>query len=212
MNHTSTIIQLLYGKGVTEVVVAFSDHSGTRDLESIVERNKGKIKIHLYEETIPRGTAGFLKNVMPLIGNQQFLLIYSNLYIEDINLKDLLNFHKKKKSAATVALASGFEVRVGLADLEKEGKIRGFIEKPKLEKPVSIGLLTFEGSALKDAQSLTQKKEELDLMGDIIPYLINQDKAVYGYLSESFWYDIGSTEAYEKLNKDKLEESMSFLF
>ena len=208
------IVRLLKFHGVTDIT--FLVNYKPEQIQGYFNNgSRFNVKIqYIYDTPQLRGTGGSVINAYKqgTFNEEDLVLVYYGDILTNMNLRDLLNFHKKKKGVVTVALASGFEVRVGLADLEKEGKIRGFIEKPKLEKPVSIGLLTFEGSALKDAQSLAEKKEELDLMGDIIPYLISQDKAVYGYLSEFFWYDIGSTEAYEKLNKDKLEESMSFLF
>ena len=59
---------------------------------------------------------------------------------------------------------------------------------------------------------MVEKKQTLDLMGDVIPYLIQMGKSVYGFVSNAFWYDVGSAEAYEKLDKKKVEDAMSFLF
>jgi mannose-1-phosphate guanylyltransferase len=95
---------------------------------------------------------------------------------------------------------------VGLADLDDDGKIRGFVEKPRLEKPVSIGITVFNGETLEDMELLREEKGELDLMGDVVPYLIRIGKPVYGYLSDAFWYDVLSTEAYEKLTPTLVEE------
>jgi len=50
------------------------------------------------------------------------------------------------------------------------------------------------------------------LMRDVIPHLIEMGKPVYGHLARSFWYDVGSTEAYEKLDAKLVEETMAFLF
>jgi mannose-1-phosphate guanylyltransferase len=127
-------------------------------------------------------------------------------------LKKMLKYHSDKQAYATVALASGFAVRVGLADLENNGKIRGFVEKPKLEKPVSIGIIALEGEALKDIEQLHKNKRQVDLMKDLIPHLIENGKPVYGYLSKAFWYDVGSTEAYEKLDHGFVDKSFSHLF
>ena len=64
----------------------------------------------------------------------------------------------------------------------------------------------------KDIERLEREKGELDLMRDVVPHLIEVGKPVYGYLSDIFWYDVGSTEAYEKLNPKLVEDLLSYLF
>jgi mannose-1-phosphate guanylyltransferase len=159
------------------------------------------------------GTGGSVYNAYTqgAFSEEDTILVYYGDILTNMNLKDLAGFHKDKEAEATVALASGFEVRVGVADLAASGRIKGFVEKPRLEKPVSIGLLAFEGTAVKNMKKLVEKKKTLDLMGDMIPQLIRLGKPVYGFLSNAFWYDIGSIEAYEKLDKSKVKNAMSFL-
>ncbi len=161
-----------------------------------------------------KGTGGSVINAyrQGIFSKKETVLVYYGDIITNINLKDFMDFHKKMKAAATVALASGFVVRVGLANIEEEGKIQGFIEKPQLEKPVSIGILAFAGRVMSDAKRLAKEKLTVDLMGDIIPHLIQTGKPVYGFVSDAFWYDVGSTEAFEKLDKKKVKDTMSFLF
>jgi mannose-1-phosphate guanylyltransferase len=161
-----------------------------------------------------KGTAGSVLNAYTqgLITRENILLVYYGDILTNMNLEDLIKHHVKQQAAATVALASGFTVKVGLADLDERGQIRGFVEKPTLEKPVSVGILVFDGKTLKDMESLKEDKPELDLMKDVVPYLIKSGKSVCGYLSDAFWYDVGSTEAYEKLNPKVVEDSLSYLF
>jgi mannose-1-phosphate guanylyltransferase len=169
-----------------------------------------------YVHDVPKlgGTAGSVLNAYKqgAATSEDTLLVYYGDIVTTINLKDLLNYHLNKRAVATVALASGFTVRVGLADLDKNGKIRGFVEKPKLEKPVSIGIMALEGETLEDIEQLHKKKRRLDLMKDLIPHLVENGKPVYGYLSKAFWYDMGSTEAYEKLDHGSINKSFAYLF
>ena len=81
-----------------------------------------------------------------------------------------------------------------------------FEEKPILEKPVSIGISVLKGQMLEEMKKLKGKKNELDFMGEVLPYLLKKKKPVYGYLSDAFWYDVLSTEAYEKLDPELVEE------
>ncbi|HDJ04402.1 MAG TPA: nucleotidyltransferase family protein, partial [Candidatus Bathyarchaeota archaeon] len=93
-----------------------------------------------------------------------------------------------------------------------DGRIIGFQEKPRLKKPVSIGILTLEGDSLKEIEDLKEGKTQLDIMGEVVPYLIRRGKRVYGYLTDAFWYDVGSIEAYEKLDVELVDKLFSYLF
>ncbi len=149
-----------------------------------------------------KGTAGSVLNAFRqgAVNMKDTLLVYYGDILTNMDLQDLLRYHKNKQSWATIALASGFAVRVGLAELDEDGKICGFVEKPTLEKPVSVGIAVLKGETLGDIESLKEEKRELDFMRDVVPYLIETGKPVYGYVSDAFWYDVLSTEAYEKLS------------
>ncbi|MEM1582949.1 MAG: nucleotidyltransferase family protein [Candidatus Bathyarchaeia archaeon] len=169
---------------------------------------------YVYDDPSLKGTAGSIVNAYrkKAISNDETLLIYYGDILTNMNIQDFLRFHEEKKAAATVALSSGFTVRVGVADLENDGKIRCFQEKPKIDKPVSIAIAAFKGEMLEEMSRLASNKRELDFMGDVIPYLINNGISVYGYLTDAFWYDVGSTEAYEKLEPDVVDKIFAFLY
>ena len=202
-------------KPLLEYVVRLLDFHGIKDLVFLVNYKAEQIVNYFekgsrfnvrvsYVKDDPslKGTAGSVLNAyrQGAVNMKDTLLVYYGDILTNMNLKDLLRYHRDKQSWATVALASGFTVRVGLADLDKDGKIRGFVEKPTLEKPVSVGIVALKGETLGDMESLKKEKQELDLMGDVIPYLIEVGKPVYGYVSDAFWYDVLSMEAYEKLS------------
>jgi len=169
---------------------------------------------YVYDDPSLKGTAGSIINAYRRkeLGSDETLLIYYGDILTNMNIQKFLEFHKNKRAIATVALSSGFTVRVGVADLESDGRIRCFQEKPKIEKPVSIAIAALEGEALEEMNNLAAGRRELDFMGDVIPYLINSKKDVYGYVTDAFWYDVGSTEAYEKLEPEIVDKIFSFLF
>jgi len=214
-------------KPMLEYVVRLLRFHGIRDVSFLVnykaeqianyfdDGSRFNVKIsYIYDEKTLKGTAGsvltaFRKNKIDM--NDTVLVYYGDI-LTNMNLQSLQKYHRNKRASTTVALASGFTVRVGLADLDKEGRIRGFVEKPTLEKPVSIGILMLKGEVFEDMEKLVGKKRRLDLMKDVIPYLIKVGRPVFGYLSEAFWYDTGSIEAYEKLDPRIVEETLSYLF
>jgi len=214
-------------KPLLEYVVRLLKYHGIDDLAFLVDYKAEQIANYFdegsrfgvkvsYIHDVPelKGTAGSVLNAFRqgFAGADDTVLVYYGDIVTTMNLKKLLDFHKHKKAVATVALAAGFTVRVGLADLDKRGKLFGFEEKPKLEKPVSVGIMVLEGETIKDIESLFPKKRPVDLMGDVVPHLVKGGKPVYGYLSDAFWYDVGSTEAYEKLDHQFIEKSLDFLF
>jgi len=208
------VVRLLRFHGIDNLAFLV-DYKAEQILNYFNQGSRFGVKIS-YVRDMPerKGTAGSVLNAFKegIVGTEDTLLVYYGDIVTNMNLKQLLNFHKRKHAVATVALASGFTVRVGLADLGKDCKVLGFEEKPKLEKPVSIGIMVLEGETLKDIEGLFPKKRGVDLMGDVVPHLVQGGKPVYGYLSNAFWYDVGSTEAYEKLDHQFVEKSLSFLF
>jgi len=202
-------------KPLLEYVVRLLEFHGIEDLvflvnykaEQIVnyfeEGSRFNVRIsYVKDDPSLKGTAGSVLNAYKqgAVNMKDTLLVYYGDILTTMNMKDLLRYHRDKQSWATVALASGFTVRVGLADLNENGKIRGFVEKPTLEKPVSVGIVVLKGETLGDMELLKKEKRELDLMGDVIPYLIKVGRPVYGYVSDAFWYDVLSMGAYEKLS------------
>jgi len=208
------IVRLLKFHGITDLTFLVN-YKAEQIRNYFDDGSRFGVKIsYLQDDAKMKGTAGALLNAYNkgAVNLKDTILVYYGDILTNLNLKELVKYHKEKKASATVALASGFTVRVGLADMEKNGRIHGFIEKPTLEKPVSIGVLVFDGKTLKIIEKMENARSELDLMKDVIPHLIEIGKSVYGYVSRAFWYDIGSTEAYEKLKPRVVDKSLSFLF
>ncbi len=198
-----------------EDLVLMVDYKAEQILNYFNDGSRFGVKIsYVHDKPELKGTAGSVLNAYKhgAVNAKNTLLVYYGDILTNMNLKDLLQYHRDRRSSATVALASGFTVRVGLADMEEDGKIRGFVEKPKLEKPVSIGILVLKGETIKAMDMLKKERRILDLMRHVIPNLVKIGKPVYGYLSDAFWYDVGSTGAYEKLSPKLVEETFSYLF
>lgn len=208
------VVRLLKFHGIKDLALLV-DYKAEQILNYFDDGSRFDVKIsYVHDDPKLKGTAGSLLNAYKhgVVDVKDTLLMYYGDILTNMNLEDMLRHHRDRRATATVALASGFTVRVGLADVDDSGKIRGFVEKPKLEKPVSIGILVFKGETLEDLGQLKMDRRGLDLMGNVIPHLIKARKPVYGYLTDAFWYDVGSIEAYEKLNHKLVDDVFSHLF
>jgi mannose-1-phosphate guanylyltransferase len=209
-------------KPLLEYVVQLFKFHGIKDLVFLVNYKSEQIINYFedgsrfgvnisYVEDDPnsKGTAGAVLTAYNkgLVSADDTLLVYYGDIITNMNLTELLQYHKNKKAWSTVALSSGFKVRVGLANLDSDSKVIGFEEKPTLEKPVSVGISVLKGEMLEEMKRLKGNKPELDFMGEVLPHLLKAGKPVYGYVSKAFWYDVLSTEALEKLDPQLVAET-----
>jgi glucose-1-phosphate cytidylyltransferase len=88
-------------------------------------------KITLVDTGLETMTGGRLKRIKKYIGDQTFLLTYGD-GVADVNIKKLVEFHKKSKQLATLT-AIQIAGRFGVLDLNRQDKVSRFLEKPKGE-------------------------------------------------------------------------------
>jgi len=86
-------------------------------------------KVTLVNTGLETMTGGRVKRVRQYIGDEPFLLTYGD-GVSDVNISELVAFHKKHGRLATVTSTqpSG---RFGALNLDNDNRVRGFQEKPK---------------------------------------------------------------------------------
>lgn len=139
------------------------------------------------------------------------VLVYYGDILSDVDLSDMLNAHVNSDAYATIAVSKGYRLPVGIAHVE-DGRIVRFEEKPTIEVPVCIGVLVFRRDALHVLQGEFVDGFELDIMGHLIPRIIELGKSVNAYFTDCFWYDLGSTEKYEKLDHNLIDRLFEGIF
>lgn len=85
-------------------------------------------KVTLIDTGLDSMTGGRIKRAKEFIDNSTFLLTYGD-GVSDVNIKELVEFHKKNKKNLTLTAIQP-EGRFGALEIE-EGKVRSFIEKPQ---------------------------------------------------------------------------------
>jgi len=106
-----------------------------------IELDKNSIQVHLTDTEsfkvtlidtgINTNTAGRIKRIQKYVGNETFMLTYGD-GVSDVNLRELLSFHKKhgKLASLTTVQLSG---RFGKLEAAEDGTVLSFQEKPEFD-------------------------------------------------------------------------------
>jgi mannose-1-phosphate guanylyltransferase len=144
------------------------------------------------------------------VGRFDDLIVYYGDVLSLLDVTTLLEHKHKTRAAATLVLSRRYSVPVGVAEVSGE-RIVGFREKPRLDMNVTVGCLTMSESCIPVLRESTGGTGSRDLMTHFVPKLISRGLRVVPFFMDGFWYDIGTTEAYERLDIRRLEDDFKFL-
>jgi len=86
-------------------------------------------KVTLVDTGLDTMTGGRIKRIQKYVGDKPFMMTYGD-GVGDVNLKELINFHKHSRKYATV-MAVQLDGRFGSLNLKDTGIVTSFLEKPK---------------------------------------------------------------------------------
>lgn len=154
-----------------------------------------RFKIKYSDEKKLLDTGGGLKKVERFLKKDTFVM-YNCDVVTDVNLKNMIRFHKKNKNCATL-LASNKDEPKHLA-VDKKGRIVSIgADLKKSGNYAFCGIHIIEPSIFK----YIPKKKAVSII-TIYSKLIDQGMPIGIYsLGNSFWKEIGSIDSYEEINK-----------
>jgi NDP-sugar pyrophosphorylase family protein len=171
-------------------------------------KNNFGTKIEFVMEPERLGGVGCIKYAAEKFGIKDTFVVIGGDNITEIDLKKMIEFHKKHKGIATIALTrTPTPWLFGIVDMDGD-RIVKFTEKPPkgTEKTNLMGtcIYVMEPDVIKFIPD-----KFLDATGLIFPILLEKGQKVYGYDDGKFWVDIGTKDDYllatghilKKLNK-----------
>ncbi|MEU1288859.1 sugar phosphate nucleotidyltransferase [Kitasatospora sp. NPDC005856] len=198
------ILRLLRRHGLTSVVAT------VQFLAPLVEERFGDghelgVDLSYALEETPLGTAGSVKNAETELADDTFVVISGDA-LTDIDLTDLIAYHRRKGALVTVCLTRVPDPReFGIVLTDDEGRIERFLEKPTwgqvFSDTVNTGIYVMEPEVL----DLIEPGVPVDWSADVFPRLMEDGKGVYGYLAEGYWQDVGGHESYRQAQVDVLQ-------
>ena len=149
------------------------------------------------------GTAGSVKHAARYL-DKSFLVISGDL-LTDFDLLKAIDFHKGQRAVATMVLTHVENpLPFGIVITDKDGRINRFMEKPGwgevFSDTINTGIYILEPEVL----DMIPPNQEFDFSKDLFPILLEKKKALYGYIADGYWKDVGSLEEYRQANMDIL--------
>jgi mannose-1-phosphate guanylyltransferase/phosphomannomutase len=195
--------------GITEIVMNL--HAYPEQIKNYFgDGSRLGLTLSYSYEPILRGTAGGVKKVESFLNRGTFLIM-SGDGLTDINLTQLLAFHRVRRSMATMAV-SAVDVRFeyGVTLTNATGRITRFVEKPSwgdvFSNQVNSGVYVFEPSIF----SFIPKNREYDFGKQVWPDLLKRRKPIYAWKTSAYWCDVGSLGEYRRAQLDLLGKKSLF--
>jgi len=180
-----------------------------------------------------QGTADAVYQNIYSIGSEQpkHVLILAGDHIYKMDYGKMMMQHRDSAADITVATIQvdvPDSTRLGVVDVDKDGRINGFEEKPKDTKlrsslnptkvAASMGIYLFNADVLipvllKDAEN---RQSSHDFGKDILPKMVDDYRVfAYDFVDENkkealYWRDVGTLEAYYEANMDIVSVSPIF--
>ncbi|MBN2404337.1 MAG: nucleotidyltransferase family protein, partial [Coriobacteriia bacterium] len=156
------------------------------------------------EET-PLGTAGSVKNAQSLIGDDTFVVISGDA-LTDIDLTEVIRFHKEKGGPVTIALKSVADpLEFGVVITDDDGKIERFLEKPSwgqvFSDTINTGIYVIEPEVFEHIPD----DKPYDFSSELFPDLMAKGYDLYACAVDGYWCDVGSLESYMQVHRDILD-------
>jgi len=164
------------------------------------------------KEEKPLGTCGGVKNLESYLKGRRFMVFNGDI-LSSLNLTDMIAFHKKKKADITIALTPVEDPSYyGLVPVNCEGKVKQFLEKPNQEEIttnlINAGVYIIEPNIM----DMVPAGKKYSFERGLFPMALNEGYKIYGYVSNSYWLDIGTPEKYLTAHYDILNKKVNFRF
>jgi mannose-1-phosphate guanylyltransferase len=188
--------------GVNEVVINL--HHSAESVLSVVKQRSWPLKIHFSHESELLGTAGGLKKAERYFQGETFVMVNSDgLY--EIDLADPVSFHKACGALATMVLrGKPSDDAYGTVTVDQQGRILDIAGKGETRRQdrghTFTGLHVFEPEIL----SWIPPKRFSEINREIYPRLMREGRSVQGFVTDTFWTEIGTPQTYLKGHRDFL--------
>ena len=197
------VLGLLRNHGFDEIVVTVAYLANTIRTYFGDGSEFGVRIVYATEET-PLGTAGSVLNARDEL-TERFLVISGDV-LTDVDLGELVRAHDAAGAVATLALkAMENPLEFGIVITDPDGRVARFLEKPTwgqvFSDTVNTGIYVLEPEVL-DA---IEPGRAVDFSSEVFPALLAGGARIQGCLTDRYWEDVGTLDAYLRAHADILD-------
>lgn len=190
--------------GVTEAVLSLG-YLPDRFLEAFPSGEAAGVKLRYAVEPELLDTAGAIGFAAGEAGIDSTFLVVNGDVITDLDVSELIAFHRAKGAEATIALypvedPSAF----GVVPTDDDGRVLAFVEKPPRDEAptnlINAGTYVMEPSVLARIPA----GRRVSVERETFPLLV-EDGTLYAHADSGYWLDTGTPLAYLRANLDLVD-------
>lgn len=154
-------------------------------------------------EDDPRGTAGALRDALPMLADR-FLLLYGDTFM-DVDLRKLWNAHAASGAVGTLFLHPNDHPQDSdLVDIDEHSAVRAILPYPhpmgrEVRNLVNAALYVLERTGLED---VTPVEGKADIAKHMFPRMLVLGRRLHGYVTPEYIKDMGTPERLDKVERD----------
>lgn len=184
------VLRQLGAAGFTDVVLAVG-HLAELIRAFVDDGERFGVRVRYSLEREKLGTAGPL---VEIDGLPDHFLVMNGDVLCDLDYAALFDTHVTSGASLTIAVYEKHEkIDFGVLELDSEGGVLAYVEKPTRTTRVSTGIYAVS----REAVSLIPEEGRFDFP-ELVDALLKSEKPVRGFLLRGTWLDIGRKDDYEE--------------
>lgn len=164
----------------------------------------GDAELAFHTEKEPLGTAGALRELEAL-DDEPFLSLNGDV-LTSLDFGALMEDHRASGAALTVAVqAQDTPIASGVLELNGDGRVAAYVEKPTLTHLVSLGIYALDPRALTH---LPAGRVDIPML---VEALLAAGEPVHAHRFDGDWFDIGTIGEHEEATRALAADPTRFL-
>ena len=199
-------IEILKQAGITDITLSLS-YQPDKIEHILANGSEFGVNLRYITEPSPMGTGGAYKFASDAL--RETTIVFNGDILTNLDVSKLIEFHKSKHATATLAIAAVDDPsRYGVAEIDKQGRILRFIEKPQADEQAKLKINTINAGVYILEPSILDiiaKDINRSFEYDVFPDILKRELPFFAYvMKDEYWLDIGTPASYLKAHHDFL--------